>query len=335
MNAGHPPPNGPATATHAIAVNAAKHAARWRAAVRLAPALALALGGCGGGGAGPEDASACPGFSAKLAGTWRSDSATTGLPLTLRFTPKSGDEGTVSGLAVSLGLPAEAPLQYGIATTCDAVLITTGGNPDNLIRAMPAEITGDAWLHLTSGRRDRYYWHDGSPRPKFPASLYVKQVVGVDPDQWRAMTGEVVRTGLGAFVAMGALPAGQDYSGIQLIEEVLPVPGSDDCSSLAVPALPQGTICAWDPNTAGFTFNLPHASGSMTLTPPQNDVIWDLHHFHGPASLLHRAGKTSCSTRCTQVYRYNGIQIGPAFSITYTLTRDDARGLTLVSVDKR
>ncbi len=317
---------------------------RMRAMALITAASCYALSGCGGGGNGEggegpaNDAdAACPGFSQKLAGSWKTDSATTGLPLTLAFHPVHGDEGTVSGLAMSLGFPSELPLPYGIALTCDAVLITTGGNPDNLIRAMPAEFNADgAWLHLKSGTRERYYWHADKPRPVYPASLYVKQIVNLGPIQWKTLTGEVFLTGFGAFTAIGGLPAGQDYSGVQLIEEVTPAAGPDTCSGLAQPALPAGAICSWDPSGAGFTFNRPHISAPAGLTPAQNDVFWDLHQFTSQTgSLLHRAGATSCSAPCRQVYRYNGQQVGPAFTVTRTLTRDNANGVTVVTVDKR
>lgn len=307
--------------------------------VLLTAASCYALSGCGGGGGGPaNDAdAACPSFSEKLAGSWMTESATTGLPRTLTFRPVNGDEGTVSGLATSLGFPSDLPLPYGIALTCDAVLITTGGNPDNLIRAMPAEFNGDgAWLRLKSGTRERYYWHADKPRPVYPASLYVKQIANLGPTQWKTLTGEVLLTGFGAFTAIGGLPAGQDYSGVQLIEEVTAVAGSDSCSALAQPALPAGAICSWDPSGAGFTFNRPHISAPAGLTPAQQDVFWDLHQFTSPTgSLLHRAGATSCSATCRQVYRYNGQQVGPAFTVTRTLTRDNANGATVVTVDKR
>jgi hypothetical protein len=292
-----------------------------------------ALAACGGG-SGEADAgtSACGGMNQQLAASWRTDSpSSVGLPLTIRFSPIGADGGTVHGMGRALGL-ADVPLPYSIATTCDAVLITDLAG--NLLRTFRAEFRNE-WLHLGSGwsGKDRYYWREGS-KPVYPAELYVKYLTSFDPIQWRAATGDSFLTGYGAIAGMAALPGSTDFKGLTLQEEVVPVPGSDSCSALA--GRPDGFLCTNDgmPAQDTFTFEDELIGAPQGFGQPETNVFWDVHRFPSSTiSLLHHAGRPSCSAQCVQRYRLGNLTIG-SFLITYTLTRDDTHNVTAVRADK-
>lgn len=304
------------------------------ARVLAAGSVALQLTACGTGD-GADSAAACPDVSAKLGGTWHTDhAASVGLPLTLRFQPVAGDEGLVYGVAAALGF-GDVPLRYGVADTCDAVLITDRN--DNLVRTFPLEFRGE-WLHLRSGapNTDRYYWRDGTT-PTGPATLAVKHLDNFDTARWSSLTGERLGTGYGALVGISALPDGRDFNGVTLREELVGVPGTDTCS----PAInrPEGHLCTngGAPAVDTFTFGLAMQGAPAGFGAAERNVLWDWHRFSGTGSLLHQTGLPSCTATCEQRFTLDGRTIG-RFSVRYTLTRDDrdpAHPATTVTAEVR
>ena len=73
----------------------------------------------------------------------------------------------------------------------------------------------------------------------------------------------------------------------------------------------------------------------------RQNSFYDLHVFATKdASLLHQLKKDSCEVQCQQSFSCRGNRFGPAFIITYTMTRDVVKSgskninVTRVAVNK-
>ena len=96
-------------------------------------------------------------------------------------------------------------------------------------------------------------------------------------------------------------------------------------------------------STAGSSFIVGAESnflGKAKLPAVQNR-FHDLHVFaNKDASLLHEIKKDSCEVQCQQSFSCGGKRFGPAFIITYTMTRDVVKSgskninVTRVAVNK-
>ncbi len=96
-------------------------------------------------------------------------------------------------------------------------------------------------------------------------------------------------------------------------------------------------------STAGSSFVVGAESnflGKAKLAAGQNR-FYDLHVFaNKDASLLHELKKDSCEVQCQQSFSCGGKRFGPAFIITYTMTRDVVKSgskninVTRVAVNK-
>ncbi len=127
-------------------------------------------------------------------------------------------------------------------------------------------------------------------------------------------------TGWGGFALMEVSdPSGQNWQGTEIQENVKKV--SNTCGARG------NKVCSNKSGEgfAGSTFKVGEASNFMGLAPlaAKANKFYDIHGFSTKAaSILHEQNKPSCEIQCQQSYECDGKQIGPDFTITYSMTKD-------------
>jgi len=313
---------------------------RWGARIAACAAATLLLPGCGSHSAADQAAgpsAQCLALQQALTGTWRRSGggSQTGWRFPDVFTLQDG------GLFVS----GTTRLQWSVAYTpgpgdpvCDSFMLVDGAG--TLLITYNVNVQR-GWLHLVNWGRDETYWSSGQP-PVCPETVAVKHLQPVSLEQMLAIDHLPLSTGVGAYLGMevrpAARPAGGTWNGAVVVEDVWPL--TDPCNLASVAGQPAGYFCSCPTRPMGrcdgqFTVGNPFADPAPTgMGVAEPDVFWDLHAIRGNGSLLHQANRASCQVTCGQSYSCGGQVIG-RFTITMTLTRDDAAHVTRVSVAKQ
>lgn len=152
---------------------------------------------------------------------------------------------------------------------------------------------------------------------KCPTDIKVAAAVTV-PDNDFGKNGWL--TGWGGFALMEVSdPSGQSWDGTEIQENVKGI--SNTCGARA------NKVCSNKSGQgfSGSTFKVGEASNFLGLAPlpAKANKFYDIHGFSTKAaSILHEQKKPTCEVQCQQSYECGGKQIGPEFTITYSMKQD-------------
>jgi len=153
--------------------------------------------------------------------------------------------------------------------------------------------------------------------PKCPTDISIAHVETV-PDKDLGKDGFL--TGLGGVAVMEVSdPSGSSWDGVE-IQEKLKL-SKNDCGARA-----RKHACK---NESGMQGGFKVGADSNILgkakLPAAKNRFYDVHVFYTKeASITHELDKKSCEIECEQSYFCDGKQIGPDFTVTYTLRQDTA-----------
>lgn len=292
--------------------------------------LASALSGCDAVESITSSTSypqACLDLAEALEGTWREseDESSSLFPSKLVFQRTDPTAGILFGFS--------EPCVWAISTNCDAILVLD--SDEELLLTWGASLV-NGWLELENWGQAHLYWKESAP-PGCPAKITVDHLVHVPIEGAFTMQGQPLLTGVGAYSAMRVhpttKPGGGTWDGFVVGPESLTALG-DSCDLAAFGV----TTCTCDgqPCAKTFTVGAKLAGSEPGVADGEPNVFWDAHVFTSDqASLLHQTGNAGpCTTSCRQVYTCGG-KVVSEHIVRYTFDRDDANGVTHVSVQKQ